>query len=527
MSRRSSHRLTRRGLIANSGAAALGAVSGTLAFPRLSRAASRPLITHGLQSGDVSTSSGVVWARVDRPCRVFFDVATHETFQALTKTVYVDTRPDSDFVAKALIDGLPAEQDIFYRVRTQDLADVNGTGEPIIGRFRTAPLKGRDISFVWSADTVGQGWGIDESRGGMKIYDTMRRQEPDFFIHSGDTVYADGPLAAEVALPDGGVWKNLLVEEKTKVAETLAEFRGNYKYTLLDRHLRAFNASVPMLAQWDDHEVTDNWWPSKSLADDRRYSVKDMSLLSTRAARAFHEYMPVAAIPNEARRIYRKIAYGPLLDVFFIDMRTYRGPNTANTQTEEGPETVFLGTEQLVWLKRELKNSQAVWKVIAADMPLGLIVWDDFRSRSGAEAIAQRNGPPLGRELEFAHLLSFIKHASVRNVVWLTADVHYTAAHYYDPDAAHFQDFEPFWEFVSGPLHAGTFGPNELDNTFGPQLRYVKAPAPSDGQNLPPSMGLQFFGHVRIDGKTEQMTVTLKDAGATDLWSVTLAPAHL
>ena len=61
--------------------------------------------------------------------------------------------------------------------------------------------------------------------------------------------------------------------------------------------------------------------------------------------------------------------------------------------------------------------------------------------------------------------------------MWLTADVHYTAAHYYDPNKAQFQDFEPFWEFVSGPLHAGTFGPDALDNTFGPQLRYVKAPA--------------------------------------------------
>ena len=29
-------------------------------------------------------------------------------------------------------------------------------------------------------------------------------------------------------------------------------------------------------------------------------------------------------------------------------------------------------------------------------------------------------------------------------------------------------------EFVAGPLHAGTFGPNELDNTFGPELKFIK-----------------------------------------------------
>ena len=38
-----------------------------------------------------------------------------------------------------------------------------------------------------------------------------------------------------------------------------------------------------------------------------------------------------------------------------------------------------------------------------------------------------------GRELEIADLLRFIKIAGITNTVWLTADVHYTAAHYYDP----------------------------------------------------------------------------------------------
>jgi phosphodiesterase/alkaline phosphatase D-like protein len=69
------------------------------------------------------------------------------------------------------------------------------------------------------------------------------------------------------------------------------------------------------------------------------------------------------------------------------------------------------------------------------------------------------------------------KHAGIRNTVWLSANVPYTAAHYYDPGKAQFRDFEPFWEFVSGPIHAGAFGPNTLDNTFGPQLVFQKTPA--------------------------------------------------
>ena len=55
-------------------------------------------------------------------------------------------------------------------------------------------------------------------------------------------------------------------------------------------------------------------------------------------------------------------------------------------------------------------------------------------------------------------------------------DVHYAAAHYYDPAKALFTNFNPFWEFVAGPLHTGTFGPNKLDNTFGTQVRFISIP---------------------------------------------------
>jgi alkaline phosphatase D len=179
----------------------------------------------------------------------------------------------------------------------------------------------------------------------------------------------------------------------------------------------------------------------------------------------------------------------------------------------------------VAWLKRELMMSRATWKVLAADMPIGLVVYYDAAAKFGVEAVAQgMDGPPRGRELEIADLLSFIKHAGVRNTVWLTADVHYTAAHYYDPNKAAFQDFEPFWEFVSGPIHAGTFGPNELDSTFGPQLMYIKAPTKEQGQNVSPAAGLQFFGHVAIEGDTGLMTVTLKDVDDRALWSTRLEP---
>jgi alkaline phosphatase D len=516
--------ITRRRLLA--GAASGGAVPalGSLYTPYLSFAADRPSVSHGVQSGDVSTNSGMVWARADRPARMLVEIATSDSFKDIRHGMFVDALPETDFTAKALIEGLPAGQDIFYRVRFQDLASPTIVGDPMVGRFRTAPADRRAISFVWSGDTAGQGWGIDEARGGMRTYAVMQRNRPDFFIHSGDTIYADGPIAAEQKLPDGATWKNIVTEEKSKPAETLAEFRGNYKYNLLDRNVRAFNAEVPVFSQWDDHEVTNNWWPGEALTraehQRKKYVEQNALLLAARANRAFHEFMPMRPSIVEPGRVYRKISYGPLLDIFMLDMRSYRGPNGENRQETYGPDAYFLGPAQVAWLKRGLMNSRATWKVIAADMPLGLIVQYDGDRKWGSEAVAQGDGAPLGRELEIADLLSFIKHAAVRNTVWITADVHYTAAHYYDPNKAVFQDFEPFWEFVSGPIHAGSFGPNQLDNTFGPQIRYIKAPTPEQGQNVPPSEGLQFFGRIDIDG--EVMSVTLKDVEDRSLWSTKL-----
>jgi alkaline phosphatase D len=456
------------------------------------------------------------------------EIATAESFTDIRRSVFIDALPETDFTAKALIDGLPAGQDIFYRVHFQDLSYPTALGEPMVGRFRTAPADRRPVSFVWSGDTAGQGWGIDQSRGGMRTYATMLRNAPDFLIHSGDNIYADVPIPPEQKLPGGGVWRNIVTEEKSKPAETLAEFRGNYKYNLLDKNVRAFNAAVPIFTQWDDHEVTNNWWPGEPLTraehERNHYVEKNALLLAARASRAFHEFMPMRDSIEEPGRVYRKFSYGPLLDIFMLDMRSYRGPNGEGNEESYGPAAHFLGPRQIAWLKRGLANSRATWKVIAADMPISLIVVYDFDRQWGIEAIAQGDGSPRGRELEIADILSFIKHARILNTVWLTADVHYTAAHYYDPSRAVFQDFEPFWAFVSGPLHAGNFGPNKLDNTFGPQLIYIKAPTKDQGQNVPPSEGMQFFGHVAIDGVSEVMTITLKDVEDRSLWSTQIEP---
>jgi alkaline phosphatase D len=346
----------------------------------------------------------------------------------------------------------------------------------------------------------------------MRTYATMLRSRPDFFVHCGDSIYADCAIPAQQNLPNGETWRNIITEEKSKVATTLAEYRGNYKYNLLDANLRAFNAEVPIFAQWDNHEVMEDWWPGEAF-DRRGYGVKSALLLAARGCRAFHEFMPLRYIPSEPGRIYRKISYGPLLDLFLLDMRSYRGPNESHSESHYSPDTYLLGPAQVTWLKRELRRSTATWKVIASDTPLGTITADSADAHT-----------PLGRGIEIADLLSFMQRDGIRNTIWITADLHYTAAHYFDPNNAVFQDFEPFWEFVSGPIHAGTWTPSHLDSTFGPRVIFQNAASREQGDNLAPCFGLQFFGHVTIDGTTGVLTVTLKNVEDRTLWSTSIEP---
>ncbi|MGA0532246.1 alkaline phosphatase D family protein [Hansschlegelia sp. KR7-227] len=510
------HRPSRRTILTGAAVAAGGAAFPS---PLLALGRRRPETPSGVQSGDVGADRAIVWSRTDRPARMVVEWSTTESFKKTTRIVGPDALGDADFTARVDLRRLPAGEDIFYRVSFQDLRDVAAVSEPVVGRFRTAPAKRRDVSFVWTGDTAGQGWGINPDFGGMKGYEAMRRTKPDFFIHSGDTVYADGPLSETVDLGDGRVWKNLVTEAKSKVAETLREYRGQHSYNLMDENIRRMNAEVPMFAQWDDHETTNNWYPQEIL-DLPAYREKSVALLAARARRAFFDYMPIRIEQRDPQRIYRQASYGPHLDVFFLDMRSYRGPNSANLQTTRSDAAAILGAEQVRWLKRKLLDSRATWKVIASDMPIGLEVPDG----TNWEAVANgEDGRAKGREIEIADLLRFIKRREIKNTVWITADVHYAAAHRYHPNRAKFQDFDPFWEFVAGPINSGTFGPNALDMTFGPKVMFQKA-ALAGKPNASPLDGLQFFGHVAIEGRTGVMTVSLKDLDGADIYKVDLNP---
>ncbi len=493
----------------------------------------RPSSPVYVQSGDIGAHCAIVWARCNRgkQAHLLFDLATADVFadpHARVRTQGVMARAVSDYTGKLAFQGLEPRTTYYYRARCIDDSGGGkaGADESPVATFTTAPAgnDGGAVRFVWLADLAGQGWGQRPSlkitdrdgsiiTGGYVAFDVIRKLRPDFALFQGDMIYADNPAPREKPIaPEvgGGKWVN--DPAKDFVAISLDDFRANWKYNLLDEKLRGFLLHTPVYVQWDDHEVLNDWYPGETLSRKAPYDGLSADLLAGRARQALLDYNPIAG-----KRIYRRFEYGRHMDLFLLDGRSYRGPNVEN----DAPDGIeMLGPEQFAWLKAELKRSTATWKVIATTDPLS-IVTGKARDRDGW---SQGDPRVLGREVQLAELLTFVRNEGIENIVFLTADVHFAAAIRYEPERATYKEFEPFWEFVVGPVHAGAFGPDELDESFGPRYDYLRAPG-TEGfktQNLPPP-NLQSFGEVAI-GKDGDLTVRIHDITGTVLYERTLKP---
>ena len=473
--------ITRRRFLAGAGA--------TLACAKAPAVrVTQPRITHGVQAGDVQSQRALVWARCDEPARMLVEWDTTARFERPRRVAGPLVTPASGHAATVAIEGLPDAQTIAYRVRFEREA-ARGASAWSTGTFATPSAAGCRVA--WSGDTAGQGFGRNPDWGGMKAYATLRDARPAFFLHSGDMIYADNPILPEQKTWDGRIWRNVSNERVARVAQELDDFRARFQYNLEDEHVRALAAEVPILAQWDDHETHNNWWPGQQLDDDRYTLERDASKLSALARRAMLEWTPTP--PGQVHRV---IHYGPLLDVIVLDCRSFRTPN------DTGAGAAMLGAAQVAWLIEALASSRARWKIVACDQPIGVFITDG-PDNARIEGFADGTPAVRGREQELVRILGGLHERHVRDTIWLTADVHYAAATRYEGGSAGVA-FEPFWEFIAGPIHAGSFAPPVLDATFGPRVDFQWAP---EHPNMAPWDGLANFG--TVDVTSEALVVQL------------------
>jgi alkaline phosphatase D len=335
----------------------------SLALPSLATSGCAPLLTPadsktglslGYVAGDVTSSSAVIWARAQPGTRVELHYSVDPGFADFRAVGPYAVDAESDYTVRFDLHDLPSGTPCFYR------AAVVGKVPGRIARFRTAPLPGdhQRVVFCFSGDTR-------ESYQPFTVMAAVREQQPDFFLHLGDTIYADR---------NGG-------------AARLSEFWSKYRTNRGDWATQALHAETGLYVTWDDHEVADNYLPAHPLAPIGQ--------------RAFLDYWPVRRDPDEAHRIYRSFRWGSALELFILDTRQYRDPGRGT----------MLGQAQKQWLIKDLTRSDALFKFIATSVPMeggGIDRWDGYPK-------------------ERAEIIDAIRSTNTTGVIFLSADLHCAA----------------------------------------------------------------------------------------------------
>ena len=398
---------------------------------------------------------------------------------------------DTDYTARIDLTGLPDGQRISYRVLFQSLSDLRVYSEPVEGivphAARLVADARRHVRLLGGLRRPGLGHRSCRAAG---CGSTMRcsARSPTSSSISATPSTPTSRSQPEVPLDDGSVWRNVVTEAKSHVAQTLDDFRGCHQYNLQDEHMRRFNAAVPQVVLWDDHEVRDNWYPTQRLdARPALHGEERRALVSAREARVPRLSAARGSTRSTASASIARGATDRLLEIFALDMRSYRGPNSPNQPDCADVRTsAILGAAQVAWLEASAgRRRHATWKVIASDMPIGLVVPDgpdDF------EAVANRDdGAPLGRELEIAQI-AHASSATARSATSCGSRRTCTTAR--RTTTARRARASPS-SIRSGSSSPGRCTPARSDRTswiatFGPEVKFIGIP-PGMKPNRPPS----------------------------------------
>jgi alkaline phosphatase D len=452
---------------------ALGAMVGLLAAcgggggPRLT-------FTHGVASGDVTPDAVVLWTRVDQEGDVRAQVSRDESFSDLVVEGEQRSSADNDFVVKLGIEGLEPATRYYYRF-------LPPSGEPSpVGTFQTAPSPETvtDVTFAYDGDS-------EAAFKPFNLLTKVREDNPAFFIYLGDTIYAD---YTNTGLP---------------AATTLDDYRQRYKVNWEDEPLRNLLASTSTYAIWDDHEVKDN------------FAGQDVDQAQMAAGRqAFLEYLPIRQDPSDPNRLYRSFKWGKDVELFILDERQYRSAeaictdekgNTISIPSFEGdaackegladPSRTFLGQEQKEWLKQALLSSDAKFKFIVNEVAISELILLPYDRWEGYAA-------------ERRELLDFLEDNDIKNVIFLTTDLHAAIVKTVD---------DRYKEIVVGPIGTTPLGgeleaigvPLSLAEGLVPDVEYKKLDTFNYG-----------LVHVRTGDTPARVQIEIKDLEGQVLYKV-------
>jgi alkaline phosphatase D len=400
------------------------------------------LLPQGVTIGDVSSQGALLWLRTDGPAVVQVEwaplsvreqVSTSATGMApVSRTVPLTTGAETDYTLTIPLDGLTPATRYRYHivVGPTESSSRQLPGTPAAtGEFVTLPDEktSAPVLFAWSGD-LGSGGRCRRGGSGYPIFDVLRQYHPDFFVFLGDTIYGDHVCPSPPNEPGADF-----------IATTLDAYRLRHRYQRGADALRRFLADTPVYVVWDDHEVRNNF-----------AGPYDEQMPAGR--QALREYWPIVSPLGDPHRLYRTVRYGADLELFILDVRQYRSRNV----DRDSASKTMLGGAQLAWLLNGIQTSTATWKVIVTPVPLSI-------PKGGDSAVPGNDGwaggpDGTGFERERQVVVDTILTQKIKNVVFLSGDVHWVQANAYDPNQDGVMDFH---EYIAGPLSAspGRFAP--------------------------------------------------------------------
>ena len=506
------------------GTAAL-VVGLVLGVPAAAQADSRGF-SFGVAAGEVTPTSARLWARADRPGRVRLRVTSCRRGRGIVRRLRA--RRSRDLTVQAVVRRLKPARRYCYRFR------MSRGRRSELGSFRTAPPRTADrpVRFAISGDADAQSapGRTTPFYNRFEVYERMRARINDFNINMGDVIYSDTEVP--------GVRTDAIT-----LQQKWAKYRLNFALPNLQR-MRSTGATY---SHWDDHEFYNDFAKDEGelqtgIGDDSRRYRGDLHKLYRDGVAAFRDYNPV----NYSQRngIYRTFRWGKHLELFFLDLRSFRSPTASafhrcdnpNTgepdfaPTAEGtvartafslvvpavrgpvsqrckdtindPRRTHLGQRQYERLTREIKASTATFKVIVNEVPIQQYYIDPYDTWEGYAA-------------ERLRLIRFLRD-NVKNVIFLTTDVHSNFV-----NDVRLKTLEPggpensgILEVTTGPVATMTFE-DEIDRSVttgtGDAIFFsVLKPPPPQGVGMMCG-ALDEFSYAQVEVTATRLTVILRD----------------
>ncbi|HZQ00390.1 MAG TPA: alkaline phosphatase D family protein [Reyranella sp.] len=444
---------------------------GSLWLPSLARAA-QPLADDpfglGVASGRPTAGSVVLWTRLmaqdpggrlGGAIEVGWSLAEDDRMQKLVRSGTATAEPQWAHSVHVDVEGLKPNRPYWYRFT------VNGKASAI-GRTRTAPAADEAVPALRFAYCSCQQY----EQGYYAPQRHLAAEDLNAVMFLGDYIY-------ELS------WgRDLVRHHGSGRTTTLEEYRNRYALYKSDRDLQAAHAAHPWIMMWDDHEVTDDY-TSDIGPDDRDPGF----FLKQRAAayQAYWEHMPLLnamrpAGPN--MRLYDRLRFGRLAEIFTIDDRQYRSHHACNSDSLKGkplencaerldPTRTMLGLEQEAWFAAAMEGASARWNVIGQQTLMAEL--DRGRGERQIYWADGWDGYPMARQ----RLLDAVAASPVKDTLVLGGDVHSFWAADLRRDFARPELPAIATEFVGGSLTSQNPPASRLPEMLrkNPHIRYANS----------------------------------------------------